>query len=130
MNPVAASPLVGFGTPPNNVQINFSILDMHGLNDDIIPYSVDSYWSYGPGPNGGLISQDGYYYEEKITYIDAWSEAIECDIEFSYSTPYDGENGLQCFQRQCIGGNTIVRCIGDHTHEYPMSYSTASAEIA
>ena len=56
---------------------------------------------------------------------------MECDEEFSYSTPHDGVNGgLQCFQRQCIEGNTIVRCIGDHTHEYPMSYSTASAEIA
>ena len=41
-NPVAASPMIGFGTPPSNVQINFSILDMFGLIDDTIPYSSDT----------------------------------------------------------------------------------------
>ena len=34
-NPVAASPLIGFGDPPS--EINFSILDYHGLIDDNIP---------------------------------------------------------------------------------------------
>ena len=41
-NPVAASPLIGFGSPPKNVQINFSILDMFGLQDKTIPYSEET----------------------------------------------------------------------------------------
>merc|ERR1719510_2181657 len=60
-NPVAASPLLGFGIPPKNVDINFSILDMHGLIDDTIPYSLET--SEGVGPNATIISWDGYYYE-------------------------------------------------------------------
>ena len=59
-NPVAASPLLGFGTPPS--QINFSILDMFGLNDDTIPYSQET--SFGIGPYGSLIAYDGYYFED------------------------------------------------------------------
>ena len=38
-NPMAASPLIGFGDPPKNIEINFSIIDMHGLDDDTIPYN-------------------------------------------------------------------------------------------
>ena len=41
-NPVAASPLIGFGSPPKNVQIKFSILDMFGLQDRTIPYSEET----------------------------------------------------------------------------------------
>ena len=41
-NPVAASPMIGYGTPPSNVQINFSIFDMFGLIDDTIPYSSET----------------------------------------------------------------------------------------
>ena len=63
-NPVAASPLLGFGTPPK--QINFSILDMFGLNDDTIPYSQET--SFGIGPYGSLIAYDGYYFEDHRCY--------------------------------------------------------------
>ena len=68
-NPVAASPLVGFGDPPKKVQINYSILDLHGLNDDTIPYNADSIWCYGNGPHGSLISQARPYNRPNLNYI-------------------------------------------------------------
>ena len=39
INPIAASSLIGFGTPPPDVDINFSIVDFHGIEDDTIPYN-------------------------------------------------------------------------------------------
>jgi hypothetical protein len=39
INPIAASSLIGFGTPPPDVEINFSIVDFHGIEDDTIPYN-------------------------------------------------------------------------------------------
>ena len=65
-NPVAASPLIGFGDPPS--EINFSILDYHGLIDDTIPYSAET--SFGNGPHDSIISWDGYYYANKVPYLE------------------------------------------------------------
>ena len=71
--------MLGFGTPSaNNAPINFSILDMHGFNDDIIPYNEESVWCYGLGPRGTLISRDGYYYEDKISYVQIWAVFMNC----------------------------------------------------
>ena len=42
INPIAASSLIGFGTPPPDVEINFSIVDFHGIEDDTIPYNESS----------------------------------------------------------------------------------------
>ena len=39
INPMAAASLVGFGTPPPNVDVQFSIIDMHGILDETIPYN-------------------------------------------------------------------------------------------
>ena len=64
-NPVAASPLIGFGDPPS--EINFSILDYHGLNDQTIPYSEET--SFGKGPHESVVSSDGYYYVNKVPYL-------------------------------------------------------------
>ena len=136
-NPVAASPLLGFGTPSDsNGPINFSILDMHGFNDDIIPYNEESIWCYGLGPRGTLISRDGYYYEDKLSYVQIWSDIMNCDEnEESYVTDYDGQNEFRCFERKCGSSNGVkktsfVRCIGDQTHDYPFSGTSAAAEVA
>ena len=67
---MAASPLLGFGTPSaNNGPINFSILDMHGFNDDIITYNEESIWCYGLGPRGTLISRVEMVIIMKIKYL-------------------------------------------------------------
>ena len=45
INPIAAASMIGFGTPPPDVEINFSIVDFHGIEDDTIPY--DESTSFG-----------------------------------------------------------------------------------
>ena len=62
--------MLGFGTPSaNNGPINFSILDMHGFNDDIITYNEESIWCYGLGPRGTLISRVEMVIIMKIKYL-------------------------------------------------------------
>ena len=36
--PVAGAPLIGFGDLPQNT---LSLIDIHGVNDDTIPYDLD-----------------------------------------------------------------------------------------
>ena len=62
---MAASPLIGFGSPPEDIReaVDLSIIDFHGFLDDTIPYNRDG--SSGLGPHGSLISIDGFYYEDK-----------------------------------------------------------------
>lgn len=119
-NTIAASPQLGFGIPPTNVEIPYSFLDMHGLEDTLIPMNLDS--AYGASPSNGLMSNHGSYFEDKETYLKAWAEAIgTCDAqETLYETPFDGEKNLQCWQRKC-SGNSIVRCFGDWGHQYPVA---------
>ena len=127
---MAGSPLIGFGTPPPNVQINFSILDFFGLDDQTIPYSLDT--AYGIGPHDSLISHDGYYYEDKIRNLNEWSDAMKCADEEAYPTQYDGIDNFQCLQRKCERGTSLVRCNANYGHEYPLwNYeNTAAARIA
>ena len=61
-----------------------------------------------------------------------WSVAMDCSLEEErYETDYDGINGFECFERKCYKGTVIVRCIGEHGHNYPLwDYEGAAAEIA
>ena len=61
-------PFLGFGPLP---RYKAPIIDLHGVLDDVIPFSVDSVGSYGRGPDGEVstvISYDGMYYYEKPNY--------------------------------------------------------------
>ena len=118
INPVAASSLVGYGDPPEG-KIPISIIDVHGLDDDTIPYNFDA--SYGFGPDDSLISWDGYYYDDKERLLRRWAVAMDCDIEEEeYPTDYDGQNNWQCFERLCANGQSIVRCTGNWGHDYAL----------
>lgn len=130
INPVAASPLVGFGAPPVNADINFSLIDFHGTRDDTIPYDETS--SFGPGPHDSLTSSDGYYYEKKSTVLENWAQKMDCnEEEHHYSTPYDGQNNFHCFRRQCSGMKAILRCLGNYGHNFPLPHhSNVAAEVA
>ena len=129
INPVAGSSLVGYGTPPST-EINFSIVDFHGIQDDTIPFDVDG--SYGIGPHDSLISWDGFYYDDKALLLQAWSDAMGCeDEEHSYQTPYDGNHGFQCFEKTCARNKAILRCFGDWGHDYPVpGHYNIAAEVA
>ena len=75
---MAASPLVGFGDPPS--EINFSILDYHGLIDDTIPYSAET--SFGNGPHDSIIAYDGFYYANKVPYLAGNIKISNFDFNF------------------------------------------------
>ena len=129
INPVAASPHVGFGNPSPDSTLKLSILDYQGFYDNIIPYNRDSPYCLGVTEGGGLIGDGGYYYEEKQVLIDEWSAFMNCQNEEPYSTPYDGENGFQCFERKCSNGRSFVRCEGYQAHEFPL-IGQGAAEVA
>ena len=130
INPIGSSSLIGFGTPPDGVEINFSIVDFHGTVDDTIPYNEST--SFGIGPHDTLISSDGFYYEKKATLLDNWAEKMNCDKEEqNYYTPYDGEDQFQCYIRLCARNNAILQCFGVYGHDFPLAHRKgAAAEIA
>jgi len=121
VHPVSASPLLGFGSPPEKTDtpIDLSILDIHGLLDDTIPYLVET--SMGVGPYNTLISSDGYYYEDKRNLLNKWAEAMHCsDQEEPYPTHYDDPMLFKCWVKRCELGNSLVHCVGGYGHEYPL----------
>ena len=148
MNPVAASPLIGFGTPPlrpyQQPIVDISIIDFHGLLDSVIPYNHET--SEGLGPHNCLISYDGYYYEDKRSILNKWARAMHCmETEEEYQTDFDGIGGMKmeswadrkvggfkCWIRRCAFDNALVRCTGAYGHEYPLieHSNRAAAEIA
>ena len=65
------------------------------------------------------------------TIFAEWSNAMNCEQEQSYSTPFDGIKGFECLERKCAGGKGIVRCAGEYGHNYPLwGHHGAAAEIA
>ena len=115
------------------MELDFSIIDMHGFDDITIPIDMNS--AYGPSPNGGLMSKHGSYFEEKEKYLKKWAEVMKCSMEeMLYPTLYDGQNNFFCFERKCQDhrDNAIVRCFGNWGHEYPLSENQkyVSAEVA
>lgn len=114
INPVVGSSLVGYGTPPD-VEINFSIVDLHATDDDVIPHDVSSDYSYGTGPHDSVISWDGYYYDQKKNLLASWAEQMECGEE----QDYNGHSSLRCVERSCKNGKAILSCLGEFGHDYP-----------
>jgi len=122
--PVAASPLIGFGDVPNHP---INVIDIHGLNDNVIPY--DHAHAEGVGPHDSVISWDGYYYEPKQQVIKRWTNQLNCSDPKIWSTPMDGEGGWGCLiYSGCTGGTEIVSCTADHGHDYPFVDINSSIE--
>ena len=66
-----------------------------------------------------------------VTIFAEWSNAMYCEHEQSYPTPFDGIKGFVCLERKCAGGKSIVRCAGEYGHNYPLwGHPGAGAEIA
>ena len=130
INPVAASSLIGYGDPPAT-KLPISIIDIHGLNDNTIPYNFDA--SNGNGPHHSLISYDGFYYDDKKKLMRRWASAMDCDIEEqTYPTEYDGQRDWRCFERLCPSGQAFVRCTGNWNHDYalPPHHYDITAKVA
>ena len=100
----------------------------------IVGYTDKKKIPLGIGPHGSLIAFDGFYYEDKITILGEWSNAMNCEeIELVYETPYDGIKGFECYERKCSQGNVIIRCTGEYGHNYPLwnqEHHEAAAEIS
>ena len=129
INPVASSSLLGFGTPPENIDIPISIIDFHGFQDQLIP--TNEAMSVDIGPYGSLLSVWGWYFDKKETLLEQWAKAMDCQSEQVYHTPFDGQAELQCFERFCKNEKSIVRCVGQWAHSYPIpGKKWVSSEIA
>ena len=87
----------------------------------VIPFDVDSAWSYGGGPHDSVKSWDHYYYEQKPATIAKWVREMECQGESSdYPTRMDGVEGWACkIWSHCLGGTEVVQCKGNFGHDYP-----------
>ena len=98
--------------PPN--QINFSIFDLIGNDDSLMPPESKN---YGPGPvEGSLVNKDGWYKPIKTDFLDKYAEVMDCKEEMKWETKLDGKSDFKCFERQCENGKTIVRCNGNFGH--------------
>lgn len=115
---VAGVPFIGFGALP---PYKTAIIDFHGTQDTVIPYSAGSHGSYGLGPVGevsSVISYDGMYYLEKPQYIDFLVSGFQCESAVPYPTNMDGTHQWSCDRFPC-GESDIVACSGHYGHEYP-----------
>ena len=129
LNPVSASSLIGFGEPPAFENVNFSIIDFHGILDLIIPYNETL--SIGIGPDDSVTSFDGFYYDKKERILGWWRSTMACSGEELYPTIYDGEYGFQCLINSCNNQKEIVHCFGEWGHEYPVpGNAEASVRVA
>ena len=118
VGPVCGSPMRGFNPMPDSP---INIIDMHGLNDRIIPYSVDGPDNLGAGPDGTVIASDGFYYHTKMDHLMAIMSSMNCNSEPQpYPTHMDGDLGWTCSQwGGCDEGKEVVHCHGKYDHDYP-----------
>jgi len=117
---VSGSPLLGFGPLPKS---QVPIIDFHGLQDDVIPHSIE--FGAGKGPDGvvgTIMSLDGLYYYDKAKYFDYLANGFGCNVETDYSTEMDGIEGWSCKARHCWRGMGLVSCTGDYGHGYPFAW--------
>ena len=80
--PSAGTPHTGFGESPQSGPV--SVMDVHGINDDICP------------ANSTEPSVDGWYYEQVPIMCEIFSRADGCDPEVlqHYPTSFDHQNEL------------------------------------
>lgn len=119
INPVAASPFLGFGLPPAVGKV--SVMDFHGLADAVIPENVDM--AFSEGPHGSLVSLwNGFYHSDKKSLMEEWSLNYGCEMnEVPYETNMDGVGGFHCYERKCPEGIGMVRCTGSYGHSWPFN---------
>ena len=125
---VAASPLRGFDFMPASP---VSVLDIHGLDDTVIPYDTDQPGNLGPGPDNTVINTDGYYYTVKMSYLTHLLAAMDCGPDSShYPTHVDGQDGWNCVRwGDCRGGAEVVHCSGHWGHQYPFQAQAPAFQI-
>ena len=75
IGPWAAAPFLGYAAVPDRA---FSMIDFHGTMDDTIPYDLTPPFGVGSGPDGTVLSWDGYRYYDKPRVIRTWAEGLEC----------------------------------------------------
>ena len=100
IGPVAGSPFLGYAQVPDRA---LSVIDFHGTADLTIPYSLPT--SEGSGPDGTVISFDGYFYYDydyppqkqkryfyydKPRVISSWAEGLDCGPASPWPTSMDG----------------------------------------
>ena len=138
IGPWAAAPFLGYAAVPDRA---FSMIDFHGTIDDTIPYDLTPPFGVGSGPDGTVLSWDGYRYYDKPRVIRTWAEGLECGPAVSapsfsppllisssphllpqepWPTAMDNVQDFVCLVHSgCRGGGEVVHCQGVYGHDYP-----------
>ena len=58
----------------------FSIIDFHGLLDDVVPYSPEAPNNLGPGPDMTTEARDGHYYTIKRDHLVQVIQLLGCRL--------------------------------------------------
>jgi len=117
---VCSSPLRGYNPMPDSP---VSIIDFHGLQDNVIPYSPESPGNLGEGPDMTTETNDGYYYHIKPDHLIKVLSSMNCNKESSdYPTAMDGVDMWSCqIWSGCDDGKEVVSCTANYGHDYPFS---------
>jgi len=117
IGPWAAAPFLGYAAVPDRA---FSMIDFHGTMDDTIPYDLTPPFGVGSGPDGTVLSWDGYRYYDKPRIIRTWAEGLECGPAEPWPTAMDNVQDFVCLVHSgCRGGGEVVHCQGVYGHDYP-----------
>ena len=117
--------MTGFSEPP---AMPIPMMDIHGLNDDIIPGNATTVVDYVPTSE----SEGGWYYTPTTLMLEngkaiGWRQANRCKgPNTEYATGIN-DNGLYCVnQGDCEA--TTVRCFwnGGHTYAFNGGYKTGA----
>jgi len=117
---VCSSPLRGYNPMPDSP---VNIIDFHGLQDNVIPYSPESPGNLGEGPDMTTETNDGYYYHIKPDHLTKVLSSMNCNNDSSvYPTSMDGVDMWSCqIWSGCDEGKEVVSCTANYGHDYPFS---------
>ena len=118
VGPVCSSPLRGYNSMPDTP---VNIIDIHGFEDDVIPYSPEYDTNLGEGEDDTVIANDGWFYHIKMRHLNDILNHMNCNLESTnYPTHMDGVHGFNCQRwNGCDLGKEVVHCNGNWTHDYP-----------
>eukprot|EP00039_Didymoeca_costata_P019040 m.335996 g.335996 ORF g.335996 m.335996 type:complete len:387 (-) comp17730_c0_seq1:1385-2545(-) len=119
--PFSGSLLVGFNNPPLR---RMAVMDVHGIEDDVIPANVSN--GHGKGPHDSILSEDGFYYTSTADVMKAWATKNGCSgAKEHYPTEFDGDTDLYCWSPYgACPEAPVIQCTHSLGHTWPFINTT------